>query len=48
MKDFENYKSELDNLYLEEQSSKEDYELSLEQSILEQQLVQEMIFNTAA
>ena len=45
MKDFENYKSELDNLYLEEQSSKEDYELSLEQSILEQQLVQEMIFN---
>ena len=40
MKDFENYKSELDNLYLEEQISKCNYELYIENfSPIEEQLI---------
>ena len=42
MKDFENYKSELDNLYLEEQISKCNYELYIENfSPIEEQLIYE-------
>ena len=46
MKDFNNYKSELNEMYIQEQISKEDYELSLEQSeFINEQVIQEMIFN---
>lgn len=48
MKDFENYKSELDNLYLEEQSSKENYEFYIETYDLsseDKEVLQEMYFS---
>ena len=48
MKDFDNYKSELDNLYLEEQSSKENYEFYMETYNLsseDKEVLQEMYFS---
>ena len=48
MKDFDNYKSELDNLYLEEQSYKENYEFYIETYDLsseDKEVLQEMYFS---
>lgn len=48
MKDFDNYKSELDNLYLEEQSFKENYEFYIETYDLsseDKEVLQEMYFS---